>query len=183
MKKNEKNLFSAKLLGERLKKSRVNKGFSQTDLAKMLGFKTSASLSNIEKGKSLVDTKILCEISCILDIDLHWLITGEQSPEVKKVKDKNKQLSEMAYKYIARQIADLLEHKHDLERNLKKAIESGKREDETERQYQEFIERWRLDIRQAERMIEQAKNDEPILKDVLDSLEKLGLIDEPHEQS
>ncbi len=46
-----------------------------------------AQVSRFESGKSIPDLNILFEISKALEIDLHWLITGQTSPQAKEVVD------------------------------------------------------------------------------------------------
>lgn len=64
--------------GARLRKLRKNKGLSQTDFAKKIGYRRSGSISNIENNKTPPDIHVLIKIAKILDIDLHWLITGNR---------------------------------------------------------------------------------------------------------
>lgn len=72
--------------GARLRFMRKKKGFTQTEFAKKLGFKTGGSVSNIEMGKSPVDIYTLLIIAELLDADLHWLITGKPSLAVIRLK-------------------------------------------------------------------------------------------------
>lgn len=62
---------------ENLRKLRKEKGLSQGELAKILGYKGSNSISNLESGKSTPDLDTLCNIADYFKIDLHWLITGD----------------------------------------------------------------------------------------------------------
>jgi len=66
--------------GSRLRKCRKAKGLSQKILADMLGYKRSGSVSYIENNKTPPDIQSLAKIAEALDVDLHWLITGEVSP-------------------------------------------------------------------------------------------------------
>ncbi len=46
-------------------------------LAKMAGFTSSSQISRYENGENLPDPYVLLKISEALEIDLHWLITGD----------------------------------------------------------------------------------------------------------
>ena len=63
--------------GERLSKSRKNKGLSQTALAKEMGFSANSLISRFEKDKARPSFEHLVKLSEVLNVDLHWLITGK----------------------------------------------------------------------------------------------------------
>ena len=69
-----------KTFGDRLRCVRKGKQISQKVLAKKLGYKASASISKIEGDISPPDFTKLPQIAAILNVDLHWLITGEERP-------------------------------------------------------------------------------------------------------
>ena len=105
--KNKENHIENDNLGNRLRFLRKNKGLSQIELSKKLGYKTSGSISNIEANRTPVDTETLCKLAEILDVDLHWLITGEVSPIAKAV--------EMAFKpYVLTHLNDRIAQWQDL---------------------------------------------------------------------
>lgn len=85
MDKNQKFLNLNKDFGKRFRLAREQVGISQTDLAEKLGYKTSGSISNIESGKSLPTIEALKGIAEISNIDLHWLITGENFNPQKRI--------------------------------------------------------------------------------------------------
>lgn len=63
-------------IGERLKSLRGAFNHSQRALAAAIG--TSAGhLSEIESGKKLPGSDLLCSLSRQTGVDLHWLLTGE----------------------------------------------------------------------------------------------------------
>ncbi len=68
--------------GARLRVLRQKKGFTQTELAQKIGFKTGGSVSNLEIGKTPIDICTLYKIQTILEADIHWLITGKPSAAV-----------------------------------------------------------------------------------------------------
>ncbi|MCK4294044.1 MAG: helix-turn-helix transcriptional regulator [Planctomycetes bacterium] len=65
---------------QRLHLTRKNRDLSQGGLAKKLGLTGQAQVSRYENGKSLPDVAILVKMSEALQVDLHWLITGNLSP-------------------------------------------------------------------------------------------------------
>jgi transcriptional regulator with XRE-family HTH domain len=77
----EKKILEASIFGERLRYLREKAGFNQTALAKELGYKRSNSISNLETGKSPPDLQILQKIASFFNVNLHWLITGNPSPD------------------------------------------------------------------------------------------------------
>jgi len=83
--KNNKISIINTSFGERLKNLRKNRGLSQAEFAEKLEYKQNTSVSNIEKGKSVPDLETLNKIADVLEVDLHWLVTGKQSPSTKEV--------------------------------------------------------------------------------------------------
>ena len=71
--------------GKRFSKSRKYKGLRQSDLARKLGYSQNSAISDIERDITPVNNSSLLRISEILDVDLHWLITGQPSPYVKSL--------------------------------------------------------------------------------------------------
>ena len=78
--KNVKNFTENSSFGSRLRKLRKDKGLSQEELAKKIGYKRSGSISNIESDKTPPDILTLAKLTDVLSADLHWLITGQPSP-------------------------------------------------------------------------------------------------------
>lgn len=73
--------------GERLSKSRKLKELSQSDLAKEMGFSGNTLISRFEKNQTLPNFEHLQKLQEILNVDLHWLITGQQyDPNTRLVK-------------------------------------------------------------------------------------------------
>ena len=104
----QNNFNSDKTFGGRLRNLRKNKGLSQIDLSKLLNYKTSASVSNIESEKTPPDIHFLVKIAEIFKADLHWLITGNPAPYSER-QDKNYQRIFAALgKHISWSIAYLL---------------------------------------------------------------------------
>jgi transcriptional regulator with XRE-family HTH domain len=94
--------------GERLRNVRKNKGLTQSDLAKQLGFKHNSPVSNLEIDKISPDIQTLRKIAEIFQVDLHWLITGENAPSSIEHLKAHQHLFAALGKYISWCIAFLL---------------------------------------------------------------------------
>lgn len=64
-----------KLIGERLKDTRLNQGYTQEKLSEKLDVST-AYLSRIETGKAKLSLKRLSEICAILEISMGYILDG-----------------------------------------------------------------------------------------------------------
>lgn len=99
--------------GDRLSNLRKSKGLSQKQLADLLGYKQPASISGIESGKTPTDIIALVKIADALQVDLHWLITGEHINPQKRLdshfRDVSTQYNALVMEYEAAQetVADL----------------------------------------------------------------------------
>ena len=97
-------MIDYKIIGERLKRARENKGLSQAKLASEIGF-SIAFLSRIERGSSQISLKRLSEICDILGISEGSILNGssQESDEYlvrdfKKILDKcNKEQKKLIY--------------------------------------------------------------------------------------
>jgi len=67
-------------IGDRLRKAREGLELGQKEFAEKIGFSANAIISRFEKNKSVPSTETLQKIADAFNIDLHWLITGKQSP-------------------------------------------------------------------------------------------------------
>jgi transcriptional regulator with XRE-family HTH domain len=103
-----KNISSIDTFGSRLRKSRKDRGLSQTTLAMMLGYENNGPVSTMETNKTNPDLKTLARLAESLDIDLHWLITGRASRADRNLEDDYAKLLGSFVRYIAKNIADLL---------------------------------------------------------------------------
>jgi len=123
----QNNFNSDKTFGGRLRNLRKNKGLSQIDLSKLLNYKTSASVSNIESEKTPPDIHFLVKIAEIFKADLHWLITGNPAPYSEQ-QDKNYQriFADLG-KHISWSIAFLLEERDKREIEISKLEKKGDR--------------------------------------------------------
>ena len=71
------------LIGERIKKARIKNGLKQSELADMIGVKSSAIISNWEKNINKPDADKMIAICEVLNISLAYLLDyygGSESP-------------------------------------------------------------------------------------------------------
>ena len=73
-------LLDFKLIGERIKSARKEKGYTQENISERLGVAT-VYLSRIETGKAKVSLKRLAEIAQILDKNISEFVTGTKFEE------------------------------------------------------------------------------------------------------
>jgi transcriptional regulator with XRE-family HTH domain len=66
-------------LGSRLKELRNSLGFKQEDMSQKIKFGTQKTWSNYETGETFPPPEVFLKLANLLNIDLHWLITGEGS--------------------------------------------------------------------------------------------------------
>lgn len=66
-------------IGGRLRKIRLEKGWTQDKMAERLGI-TKAFYGKIERGESSIALEKLALLNESMDIDLNYLITGEKTP-------------------------------------------------------------------------------------------------------
>lgn len=63
-------------LYERIRKLRIEKGMTQDDLAKALGYKDRSMITKIESGKVDISQKKIYAFAKALDVNPGWLMTG-----------------------------------------------------------------------------------------------------------
>ncbi len=86
--KKEENFSSSELVGQRIRKCRTHKGFSQAELARLAGYRGAASVSELESGHTAgAPFEVLGKLAEALEVDLHWLITGKPGPSTRQVAD------------------------------------------------------------------------------------------------
>ncbi len=113
--KKSKNICFRDRFGERLRNLRKQKGLSQTDLAKKLGYKQNGPVSNFESNKTPPDVRILTKIAEVLEADLHWLITGQPSPSKTEAVKQLMPFATAHLSEITQKIQGLQEERRDLE--------------------------------------------------------------------
>jgi len=75
----------------------------------MLGYSYNGPISTMENNKTSPDLHTLARIGECLDVDLHWLITGEPARADGKLEEDYGKLLGRFAKYIAKSIAALLD--------------------------------------------------------------------------
>jgi transcriptional regulator with XRE-family HTH domain len=71
--------------GERLSKVRKLKGLSQSDLASKMGFSANTTISRFEQNTNYPGFENLLKLHEVLEVDLHWLITGQNYDPQKRL--------------------------------------------------------------------------------------------------
>jgi transcriptional regulator with XRE-family HTH domain len=102
--------------GIRLKGTRKKRGISRKDLAAKLGLSNPTQISRYESGKAFPPLPTLQKLATILQIDLHWLLMGEISLAVKRLKP----FAQSHLAQMAKQSQDLLTERSEL--NIKGTI-------------------------------------------------------------
>lgn len=111
----KKNSIDVKSFGGRFRFLRQKHGLSQDALAKKIGYKGSASVSNIENGLSLPDVSVLQRIEKALTADLHWLITGTITPSIKEAAELLKPIGDTWIEKTEQEMKTLRDEKFKLE--------------------------------------------------------------------
>lgn len=68
------------MISHQIRRLRMNKGLSRSQLAELLDVSTSA-VGMYEQGRREPDIRILTSIASIFEVSLDYLITGEEFPE------------------------------------------------------------------------------------------------------
>lgn len=66
-------------VGERIKKARIKKGYSQTELAELLGYKSRSSINKIEKEGRDIPRSSIVKLAKLLDVTPAYLMGWEES--------------------------------------------------------------------------------------------------------
>lgn len=75
-----------KLLGKRIKELRVNKGFTQENLAEKIGI-GQRSLSRIECGRIFITSETLAKLLAVFEIEASELFNFKHLDETQKLKE------------------------------------------------------------------------------------------------
>ncbi len=78
--KNKDNLDILEIFSNNLRFSRNNAGLSREKFAEKIGLTGPTQISHYETGKNLPNVRTLVKIAEVLNVDIHWLITGQPSP-------------------------------------------------------------------------------------------------------
>lgn len=76
-----------KEFGNRIKKLRKDKGWTQDKLAEKLGYTSRAMISKIEKGERGIQAAMLPAIADALDVPVSYLLTGQIDEDKITLKD------------------------------------------------------------------------------------------------
>ena len=74
---------SKKIYGKNLKRLRQERGMSQEELAKALGFKNRSSINKIEIGRSSIPTNLIAKTAEVLGVSPLELFQEETGPQMK----------------------------------------------------------------------------------------------------
>jgi len=96
---------------ERLRFLREKRGFSREDLAKKLGLSSSSQISRYETGVGLPSIAIIQKYTEVLQANLHWLLTGNPSPDGESWKQAYNDLAGITWSYIHRENMKLQQEK------------------------------------------------------------------------
>ena len=66
-------------IGEKILKARKEKGFTQEELAKLMGYKDRSTIARIESGENTVPDNKLVKFARVLDTSVEFLKTGKES--------------------------------------------------------------------------------------------------------
>jgi transcriptional regulator with XRE-family HTH domain len=95
----------------RLRDARNKAGLTQEQLGEKLGFKGNTAVYRFEAGVSSPSITILSKLANVLNVDIHWLITGESSLAVKRLKP----FAEAHLAQIAKKMQDLEAERAELQ--------------------------------------------------------------------
>ena len=67
-------------IGQRIKLKREERGLSQLELAKKVGYETKGAVSMVEAGKREIPLEKLSEIAKVLNVSPNWLLGWAEDP-------------------------------------------------------------------------------------------------------
>lgn len=146
-----------------MRELRKNFGLSQREFAKKIGYKNSASISNIESGKCPVDVVILTKLSELGEVDYNWLLTGKRLPDKELEQAYNKLLHRMA-EHVARGLADCLRMR---ERRIIELAEQLTKKKNGEEVDENYIEDLSYQLGQIQKEITELGKDQPWLQEAI----------------
>lgn len=103
--------------GERILFVRKQNALSQADLSEKLGFTKPAVVSRFERNERLPNAETLIKLAELLNIDLHWLLTGNQSPDAVNLK-------EQVRPFVLAHLAEVTKDIYDLEKRRQSLVAS-----------------------------------------------------------
>jgi len=149
-----------KNIGERLKYLREKHGLNQSDFARLLGYKQNSTLSAIESGRSMPTVQVLEKIAESLKADLHWLITGQKSPDTIQV------LQKLA-KYLSRSIAQVLDERDETDKTIYELEQKKAQQPLSEDDIEDLIY-WKRHKENLQQQLNEFLEDQPWVKEALE---------------
>ncbi|MCP5050622.1 MAG: helix-turn-helix transcriptional regulator [bacterium] len=92
----KENKFNLKVLGQRIKRIRLDNNMTQNDMAEILELQRT-SITHIERGKYGPSLKSLVILRDRFDITIDWLLTGEKVKPLKQSDDEDNALEILMY--------------------------------------------------------------------------------------
>lgn len=172
--KKRKNIPALDTFGGRLRKSRTDRGLGQCKLAVMLGYNNNGPISTMENNKTSPDLHTLARISECLDVDLHWLITGEPPRADRNLEDDYAKLLGRFAKYMAKAMVGLFEAREywqDRLTELQEANAAGNNIDD------DVIAEHEAELEQVQESLSAFLTEQPWVQK---ALERLGSAKSPH---
>jgi transcriptional regulator with XRE-family HTH domain len=163
MKKKKIILAPANSFGSRFREVRKKHGLSQSDFAKKLGYKNSASISNIESGKGPVDSVILMKLSEFGEVDYNWLLTGNRLPDKDLELAYNKLVHRMA-EHVAQSLADCFKLREQYVLELAEELTKKQKGEDYD---EELIDQLNLDLENVHKEIAEFGKDQPWLQEAI----------------
>jgi len=152
---------------DRIRKARDDRGLSQSALGARAGFKGNTAIYRIEAGKTSPSANTLLKIAHALNVDLYWLLTGDDSPIVKTMKEEHRIVLETLAKYISHETARLLDKRHELWGELGVTQEKQSRGIVGTDEYVHFLE---SEIKRIEEKVADVAEDQHYVQDALSNI-------------
>lgn len=138
-------------IGVRLRKIRIDNNLNQTDFAKIMGYSKPEVVSYFETGKRFPGVEALSRLTDALQVDLHWLITGENYNPQKRLENHLRDVSKQ-YNALVMEHEQAQEVVSDLEAKKASGVQLTP---EQQQQYLQNRGRTRILLRTMEQYIKQ----------------------------
>jgi len=169
--KSLENNSNRQLFSVRFRKLRTELHLTQHQLSEKLGFSTNTQVSKFENGGSEPNLEILRKLadisSIIFPLDLHELITGEESLKIYAQKVNYQALLQLLAKYIATETARLLEERHQL-RGVLRDAETKKSQGIADQE--EHVQFLKAGLHQLEKRISDVAEDQHYIQEAMNNL-------------
>ena len=169
--KSLKNNSNRQLFSVRFRKLRTELHLTQHQLSEKLGFSTNTQVSKFENGGSEPNLEILRKLadasSSTFSLDLHELITGQESPKIYAQKVEYQALLQLLAKYIAAETARLLEERHRFWGELGDAETKKSQGIAGQEEYVQFL---KADLHRLEKQIADVAEDQHYIQEAMKNL-------------